>query len=536
MSSKNTLIRLPKLWRVRNALARLIGPAEGPDLQFNLDSIKISHRGAFIVEGWLFNFSQRGIDSLHLVARTSTGEKQFECKLGLSRPDVQRYYEMPQALHSGFSAIGNLGSKKIRKLLFRVRHSDGRTETIKAPGSRVHFLDGGSTGQGQTDLRELLLQATPDERQSGAASRPTTLIFDHNLGGGANYYRSGLIERLIKQGQAVLLVYYNLAKLEYNVEYLNGAITRQIQIGSLETLATLSSLIKLETILINNLYFYEDPLDAIRLILKIKEHAAARLIMIGHDYHCVCPEINLMNQDERFCGVPDLSVCRSCLPVNRSDHLRFLPQTEMPIWREVWGNFLNEADEINCSSNSTISLIRRAYPLIEERKFKLQPHVVDYLPSRRPVVDLTQDLHLGVVGEISANKGARVVEELAELISAWNLPVKLTIIGNIIASRTLAGVQITGPYRREELPELIEKLGINVCLFPSIWPETFSYVAQELMILGLPLAVYNLGAPAERVAGYAKGLILSEVGNARSTLDELIAFHHQLRGDPAKVS
>jgi hypothetical protein len=29
-------------------------------------------------------------------------------------------------------------------------------------------------------------------------------------------------------------------------------------------------------------------------------------------------------------------------------------------------------------------------------------------------------------------------------------------------------------------------------LLPSIWPETFSYVAEELMQLGVPLAVFDL--------------------------------------------
>jgi glycosyltransferase involved in cell wall biosynthesis len=40
---------------------------------------------------------------------------------------------------------------------------------------------------------------------------------------------------------------------------------------------------------------------------------------------------------------------------------------------------------------------------------------------------------------------------------------------------------------------------VGLCLLPSIWPETFSYVTQELMSLGVPLVCFDLGAPAECV-------------------------------------
>lgn len=511
-----------------NALStQVIGWAGPSDFQFDLDSIKISSRGAFIAEGCVFNYLT-SIASLQLVIQTAKGESVFECQYGFPRPDVYLHYQTPQALRSGFSAVGNVGPNKIQNILFKVRYTDGGSETIKAPESRVLFLNTGSVDQGQADLDELLRQTPLNEHSSAASPRRITLIFDHNTGGGANRYRSDLIERVVNEGQEVLLVYYNLAKLEYTVEYISKSVTRQIQIGALETLAKSVEQVNIETILVNNLYAYEEPLEAIQLILKMKELTKARLMMVAQDFLCVCPEINLINKDGKFCGIPDTSICQSCLPENRTENLRFLPHKNIVTWRERWGRFLSETDEIICGSNSTITLIRRAYPTLDPLKFKHRPYPVDYQPSRKPAVDLTQGLHLGVVGNISPNKGARVIEELAEMISARQLPVKLTIIGNLVASKPLPGVEITGSYRREDLPELIERSGINVCLLPSICPETYSYVTQELMILGLPLAVFNLGAPAERVANYSKGLILNQIGDARAALDELIAFHKKL--------
>ena len=44
---------------------------------------------------------------------------------------------------------------------------------------------------------------------------------------------------------------------------------------------------------------------------------------------------------------------------------------------------------------------------------------------------------------------------------------------------------------------------------PSIWPETFCYVAEELIRLGMPVAAFDLGAPAERLRDYPAGLVLT---------------------------
>ena len=49
---------------------------------------------------------------------------------------------------------------------------------------------------------------------------------------------------------------------------------------------------------------------------------------------------------------------------------------------------------------------------------------------------------------------------------------------------------------------------IDIILVPSICPETFSYTTEEAIKMGLPIAVFDIGAPAERVKSYGKGIIL----------------------------
>ena len=54
----------------------------------------------------------------------------------------------------------------------------------------------------------------------------------------------------------------------------------------------------------------------------------------------------------------------------------------------------------------------------------------------------------------------------------------------------------------------LEKNEINVILFPSIFPETFSYVTSEAMKMKMPIAYFDIGAVPEKLKSYKKGSLL----------------------------
>ena len=101
------------------------------------------------------------------------------------------------------------------------------------------------------------------------------------------------------------------------------------------------------------------------------------------------------------------------------------------------------------------------------------------------------------------------------------------MIGSIETSCDPDVVSETGPYQHEKLAELIESARVNIMLFPSIWPETFSFVVQELIELGMSVACFDMGAPAERLRNYDKGMVL-ESTSASAVLDGLILFHRRM--------
>ena len=52
----------------------------------------------------------------------------------------------------------------------------------------------------------------------------------------------------------------------------------------------------------------------------------------------------------------------------------------------------------------------------------------------------------------------------------------------------------------------MEKSGIQVVLFPSICPETFSFTLSEIFAMELPVVGYEIGAQGRRIADYKKGI------------------------------
>ncbi len=86
----------------------------------------------------------------------------------------------------------------------------------------------------------------------------------------------------------------------------------------------------------------------------------------------------------------------------------------------------------------------------------------------------------------------------------------------------------TGRYDKANLPSLIAQSGANIFLFPSIWPETFSYVTHELIACGVPLCCFDLGAPAEALDCYAAGLVLKQGVSALEMLTQMEEFRVRL--------
>ena len=358
------------------------------------------------------------------------------------------------------------------------------------------------------------------------AGRRVLLIVDHNLGGGANLYREQLIAKHRAAGRIVLLLCFDLASMDYILDIRGAA--RMSFATQLEIVSQLAARDGLDEVFVNDAVSFPNPEHLARILTHLACAYPLPLTIAIHDYLTICPSQFLLNRNGRFCGVPPTEVCRTCLPENTFGFCSLAEDGAIESWRTVWRDCLAAASRILCFSNSSKELVRKAYPDLPEHKFDVRPHMIEHLPTRLPTIAREEPLHIGVVGHIGFHKGAEVVRRLAGEIEARRLAIRITIIGTVDADCNPVVVTSTGPYQMGRLPDLIENAGANLFLLPSICSETFSFVTQELIMMKLPVVCFDLGAPAERIAAYARGRVVP-LGDASDLLDALIEFHASLQ-------
>ncbi|RLB37338.1 MAG: hypothetical protein DRH12_14500 [Deltaproteobacteria bacterium] len=524
------------------------------DIVFNVDSLKLIRRR---LHGWGWIYSKElKISNVEGVATKGKKKVRFNCVWGIPRNDVRQTF-LSINFPGGF-LISQVLPFVPDKVYIDVRDKSGRQELIDITPflefvplrhsfyqllkrwlklTFLYLLRGDFTTWlklASTKLHQVLPQLKPkkkfEKEYVNLSITNAYLIVDHDLGGGANYYRKRLIEEALAENKEVILLTYNFAKLSYSLNtYNNGKEDEwNLNIADFYTYFRESTP---EKIVVNNLVSFEDPLLLLNFLIEIKRQGRTKIVFPLHDYFCICPSFYLINSEGSFCEVPQSwEICYRCLNEHKGRFTLFFPSGPPDIrqWRKTWGWFLQEVDEVRCFSQASADILKKAYPELTSSKIVIQSHSLDDFPVQRPKLDFSRGLHIGVVGHILEEKGAGILREMAEIIHEKTLPVRITVIGDMEIPPSHNFFKITGPYSRIELPKIIEKSGANIFFVPSIWPETFCLTAEELMALRVPLAVFDIGAPPERVAKYSYGLVIKEI-NAFSALKELMNFFEQMR-------
>jgi len=353
------------------------------------------------------------------------------------------------------------------------------------------------------------------------------VVLDHALGGGANKYREELIGERIADGCGTLLLSYHLLSLQYTLEICTSGSRKRFSIAGLDVLIRLAEDGLISEVFYNNAVSYECPEDVPDLLTIMRSSYGIPLAIAIHDYFPICPSHFLLDASARYCGLPDIDACSACLPVNNYGFVSFFESRDIRLWRSQWGACLNLADRVLCFSNASRDLLIKVYPDLDAARIDVAPHATSYFPQRKPRLNTSAKLHIGVLGEIGFHKGGLVVQALSEEIAKQKADTRISVIGTLEADSDASVVSETGPYEYSRLLSMVEDSGANVFLFPSIWPETFSYVIGELMQLDVPIVCFDMGAPAERIRRYPKGKLIPFT-DARDMLSQLNSFHAEL--------
>jgi len=362
---------------------------------------------------------------------------------------------------------------------------------------------------------------------SGAERKNLSLIVDHDLGGGANQHRELMIDSIIRDGRSVIIISYHVATLSYVLILRNSRVSLRFSVPDKDFILKAVKNLSVTEAIYNTAVSFSKPEQIPQLLIEIKQVTSARLRVFVHDFFLACPSHFLIDYEGKHCKVPNISICSICLPKNQQGFATLFLERDILKWRMIWGTMLSIADEIVAFSHNSSSILMKAYPQLDKARISVLLHEHTHVSGQLPKITNMDRLVIGVVGQIGFHKGSLFIQSLAREIRRRSSNVKIVVIGTIETMCDPLVVTQTGSYRHSELNVLIEKSGANIFLFPSIWPETFSYVVQELMTMCLPVACFNLGAPPERLATYPKGRILTSTDPAE-VLDQLVSFHRKI--------
>ena len=240
-----------------------------------------------------------------------------------------------------------------------------------------------------------------------------------------------------------------------------------------------------------------------------------------HDYSWLCPRISLVMGEGRYCGEPPASVCETCV----RQWGRAIEDPIAPTLLRVRsaGDLLS-ARTIRVPSEDVARRLRRHFRGVNPTVTPWQ----EPPPFEQPSVHRRNGrLVVAIVGGIGVEKGFDVLLACAADAAARNLPIEFVIVGYSIDDDSLEAtghVRITGPFRQDEANGLIAAQGAHMAFLPSIWPETWCYALSDMWEAGLSAAVFDIGAPADRVRQSGRGWVLPLGLPAASINDVLLRF------------
>lgn len=241
------------------------------------------------------------------------------------------------------------------------------------------------------------------------------------------------------------------------------------------------------------LHHLVDHAPALRdLLPALCQSLGVPLSVTVHDYHLICPRINLVDASGRYCGEPEREACDRCLQRDEPGRAagRIGP------WRSASGQLLSKAQRVIVPDLDVASRLSRYFPAL---RVLVQPHEPLHLPAASPVHAPVR--RVLTIGALSPVKGYDVMLALARSSAARALGLNFTLLGysHDDAALRAAGVNVLGRYDEAELAGRIAALKPDLIFLASVWPETFCYVLTVAAESGHRVAVFDLGAQARRL-------------------------------------
>ena len=355
-------------------------------------------------------------------------------------------------------------------------------------------------------------------------SNKFALFFDHDLGGGTHVYLNNSIKKYKNQNINSIVSKYNTTANKYFLEFYFDDTVCPILLNTIEDIYWICENLDITTLILNNIVSYPHPNQVLKIITETSAKHKTKVNLNIHDYFCICPSCNLLDNNDIFC-IYNKTKCENCFQSNVNP-INIYRDIRIDKWRKTWKHFFESCDNITVFSNSSKEIMLHFYPDLNQDIISVVPHKVDYLsPVQKQVVD-KNIINIGILGVLVKLKGSDIVSNMIDIIKEKDLNIKFTLIGTTHAIKNSRHFKSTGKYIYHHLHDIISEHKIDLFLQPSICPETFSYTCEEIVQMDMPLAVFNIGAQKERIENYDKGVLIDKV-DAETALDKIIEWSEQ---------
>ena len=475
----------------------------------NVDGFEYQNDNKVLVRGWIGD-SFYTIKDIYLQFTNENGKCVFEKSVTRRyRIDLVETLKDTKYLYSGFiNVIEYLSGRDIE--VHAICYTPDKTNSIELGILRknvddVNVCDINIIDSKKYTVEDKYLQIwnTPSVLECydfiDELSSNLILYINHSFGGGADLYLRKKADEFIKNGHEVYQVIYQPDFHQY--ELINMKDDEHYYFDDINILLYLVSM-KAKHIYFNELVSYPNIKGLIDTVHKIKSiHPHIQFTYLVHDYFCICPRLNLINVNDRYCGLPEVKDCDICLKRANFDQSKSIVE-----WRSLNAKLLNTCDEIICFSNSSKKYLVRVYQNLSD-KIKVIGHIIDEL--RAPKVKNDNIITIGLLGQLCKHKGIEKIKELIQYIHNNQLSkYRIVCIGDAQDVRNDSVFFATGKYRREDIANLVEEYNIDVFFMSSVCPETFSYTISEIQSMKRPLISYDLGAQGERTKNYKFGKVI----------------------------
>jgi GT2 family glycosyltransferase/glycosyltransferase involved in cell wall biosynthesis len=351
-------------------------------------------------------------------------------------------------------------------------------------------------------------------RLKQACKKENILLVSHNRGGGSERCVQETIRQLNKAGQSAFLM-RPASNEPGQVLLTHSTIPRLLNLKPLCLADSHAIQVALKDLRITQIHIHglvDFTPNAPDIFIELAHTLGTRLEVTIHDYKAICPRINLIDLEGRYCGEPDETECNRCLKERGSVFDVF----DINAWRTMRGRLLQKADRVLVPDQDVANRLQRYFPYVTFTVFPHEEIDVAQVQPKHPLLKSQENLKIVVIGAIGKIKGYNVLYACAQDAKRRQLPLEFIVMGYSLDDELLkkTGVQITGRYLEYEAIEKLTSVTAHVAWLPSLWPETYSYTLSLALNCKLPVFAFELGAIATRLHTLNQAQRLMPLGKA----------------------